>query len=96
FRATVLRPVLVGTERIVLRAGLRWTVEIARTQIVTLGRAEPEVGKQKVNLSLMGTASHWIALTEPVLAHGPYGKKRWVRAIGLSPDATTEWENIQI
>ncbi len=95
FRATVLRPTLVGPRNIVLRAGLRWTVDLPRVQIESMGRTEPQAGQQKINLGLMGGASHWLILKEPILAHGPYGISKQVLAIGLSPDNVRQWEELQ-
>ena len=91
YRATVLRPVLVSEDAVHARAGLRWTVRLPRTQIVAVSRDQPDLPKETLNLTLLGTPSHWLTLAEPVEATGPYGLRRQVRAIGLLPDAGEEF-----
>jgi hypothetical protein len=86
YRATVLRPILVGQD-VLIRAGLRWTLRFARTEIAAVERRQPNCGKECLNLTFLGTPTLWITLAEPVVARGPYGLRRRVRAIGLEPDA---------
>jgi hypothetical protein len=92
YRATVLRPILVGDRNIRLRAGFRFNLEVPLTQVVALSRKRPEFGKESVNLTLLGTPTHWLTLSEPVDAEGPYGFHRRVRAIGIEPDAAAEFD----
>lgn len=86
YRATVLRPILVGEGRIVFRAGLRWTLAAPLAQVVDVGTAKPDVGKASAKLTLLATPTRWVTLAEPAVAEGPYGFRRRVRAIGLQPD----------
>jgi hypothetical protein len=87
YRATVLRPILVDGEAVRFRAGLRWSVRVARARIAGVERREPESRKERVKLTFFGAPTHWVRLSEPVWAQGPYGLRRRVRALGLEPDA---------
>ena len=84
YRATVLRPILVGDETMLLRAGLRWTVEVPRGAIASIGRDKPPFGKECLNLTFLGTPTRWLTLSEPIVAEGLYGVRRRVRAIGIA------------
>jgi hypothetical protein len=86
YRATVLRPILVTSEGLVVRAGFRCTLQVPRASIAGVGREKPAFGKESVNLTFLGSPTHWITLAEPVAAEGPYGFRRRVRAIGIAPD----------
>ena len=92
FRATVLRPILIGDESLKTRAGLRYTLDIPKSMISEISHQKPDFGKESINLKLMGPATHWIILSETIEAEGPYGTRRKVRAIGLEPDDGTGFE----
>ena len=86
FRATVLRPVLVSDESILIRGGIRYTVEVSRLQISSISRSQPEFSQEVLSLKLIGPPTHWIIFSEPVNVHGPYGTTRRVRAVSIEPD----------
>lgn len=92
YRATVLRPILIGPEDITLRAGLRCTLLLPLSRIAEVGRVRPDLGKESLKLGFVSTPTHWITLSEPMLARGPYGLSRRVRAIGFEPDAPEEFD----
>lgn len=92
YRATVLRPILVGDERILIRGGIRYTVEVSRSVIMSISRKRPEFGKEVLSLKLIGPPTHWMIFSEAVDVHGPYGTTRSVRAIGIEPDDPLEFE----
>jgi hypothetical protein len=94
YRATVLRPILVGPDGIVFRAGLRTTAQVPLASIATVGREAPGAGERSLKLGLAGTPTRWVTLTEPVQARGPYGLVRRVRVIGLEPDAPEEFDRV--
>ncbi|HJR62465.1 MAG TPA: hypothetical protein VJ803_02090 [Gemmatimonadaceae bacterium] len=94
YRATVLRPIVVRDDDIVIRAGIRFTMRVPLAQIVAVGRTQPELGRDSVNLTFLGTPTHWLTLAEPMLADGPYGFHRRVRAIGVAPDAAEEFQRV--
>jgi len=94
YRATVLRPILVSDEGILIRAGFRCTLRVPRARIAGVARKKPEFGRESLNLTLLGTPTHWLTLSEPMLAQGPYGFGRRVRAIGIQPDTAEEFDRI--
>lgn len=92
YRATVLRPILVGQRRVLIRAGLRYTLDVSRSEITEICRKPPEFGKGALSLKLIGPPTHWIVFSEAVFAQGPYGTSRRVRAVGIQPDEAHELE----
>lgn len=93
YRATVLRPILVSDESLLVRAGLRCTLQVPRARIASIGRTKPDHGKECVNLTFLGTPTHWLTFSEPMAADGPYGWRRRVRAVGLAPDQPKLFEH---
>jgi hypothetical protein len=93
YRATVLRPILIDDETVLLRAGLRWTVRVPRANLSAFSRRKPEPGKEILSLTFMSTPSLWLTLSDSLPAQGPYGFQRPVRAIGIQPDAAEELEH---
>ncbi len=93
WRAMILRPILIDEESLTIRAGLRTTVVVPRESILAIERRDPELGKESLNLTLMGTPTHWIRLSEPLWAQGLYGFRRRVRAIGVQPDEPEAFES---
>jgi len=94
YRATVLRPILVSDESVLIRAGFRCTMHVPRARIAAVGRKKPELGKESLNLTLLSTPTRWLTFSEPMLAHGPYGFSRRVRAIGIEPDMAEDFDRI--
>ena len=92
YRATVLRPILVDDTSVTLRAGLRCTMELPRTRIAEITGTRPSAEKQNLNLTFLGTPTHWIVLRSPLTAHGPYGFKSTVETIGFRPDSPHDLE----
>jgi hypothetical protein len=86
YRATLLRPILVGQGSLRIRAGLRWTMVVGDTDILEIRGGEPEDVKERLNLTLLGSPTHWILFTRPLEVRGPYGMGRTVRAVGVHPD----------
>jgi len=91
-RAMVLRPILIGEDGVLVRAGLRFTVHVPWSRIAGVDRTKPPFGRESANLTLLGTPSHWITLSERLVAEGPYGSRRPVRAIGIEPDAAPDFD----
>lgn len=92
YRATVLRPILVGPGRVLIRAGLRYTVDVSRSEIAEICRKHPGFGKEALSLKLIGPPTHWIIFSEAVYAQGPYGTSRRILAVGIQPDEAHELE----
>lgn len=94
YRATVLRPILVSDESLLIRAGFRCTIQVPLTRIAAVGYEKPKFGKETVNLTFLDTPTHWLTLSEPMVAEGPYGVRRRVRAIGIKPDAAEDFDRL--
>lgn len=92
YRATVLRPILVGDRRLRIRAGFRCAMDVPLAQVVAVGREKPDFGRESVNLTVLGTPTHWLTLAEPIVAEGPYGLRRRVRAFGIEPDSPADFD----
>lgn len=92
WRATKLRPILSTEDTILVRVGLRFTLEIPRTAIVAISRQKPAFGKEAVSLAFLGSPSRWLLLDETYRARGPYGFERRVRALGIEPDDPAAFE----
>jgi hypothetical protein len=90
-RALVLRPVLVSPQRVVVRAGVQWQLEIPRAAIerIEAGRVLRAPSKRAPG-HLQGTPvaqpNVMITLREPLEAHGLYGRRKLVRTVSLSLD----------
>jgi len=91
YRATVLRPVLVGADEVWIRAGLRWNARLPRSMITAVQRTPPAEKEECLQLTLLSTPTHWVAFAEPVSVQGPYGFRRRARVLGLTPDAPEEF-----
>lgn len=87
YRAARLRPVLIGPERVSLRLGLRWTLDVPRAAIARVATDEA-ASRPSVDLllALPGARALVIELTGPHTACGPYGIRRSVTRIGLGVD----------
>lgn len=88
YRATVLRPLLFDDDHILFRAGLRYTIQVPKSQIASLNCEKPTMKKGAQSLTLINAPTHWVTLREPMVAEGPYGMRRSVSAIGFTPDQT--------
>ncbi|MGH7587123.1 MAG: hypothetical protein ACRELU_00865 [Gemmatimonadota bacterium] len=94
YRATVLRPILVSDEGILVRAGFRCTMHVPHGRIADVGRRKPATGKGIANLTLLGNPTFWLILSEPMPAQGPYGFRRLVNTIGIQPDMTEDFGRV--
>jgi hypothetical protein len=86
WRATRLRPLLLGPGELRLRVGLRWTATIPRESIAAVHKKRPPGSDPYLRASLPGATPIWIELAEPVTAKGPYGIEKRARWISLSVD----------
>ena len=87
YRASVLRPVLHTPDTLRIRTGLRWSVQVLRSQIAHVQRTQPRNTEPVLRAVLFGSPSVWIQLRKPVVALGLYGFTRRVKWIALAVDA---------
>ncbi len=96
WRATCLRPILVEKEALIVRIGLRWTVQVPFAAIASVRpvTAKPPSRKTPGYLSaiLLGTPQYLIALNQPIVAHGLYGRRRTITTLGFAVDDTASFE----
>lgn len=91
-RASVLRPVLIAGDSILIKAGLRYDAEIPIDLVKGIERVKPEEGPL-VSTALFGEATLWIVLNETLQTEGVLGFRAEFRAIGFSPDDPAAFED---
>jgi hypothetical protein len=89
-QAVRLRPLLVGTDGLAVRLGLRWSVWIPRDVIAAVVPA-PKVPAAKrapghLRAALMVSPQWHVNLREPLVARGPYGITKRVTTVALAAD----------
>jgi hypothetical protein len=90
YRAARLRPLLVGADGLVVRLGLRWSVTIPRDAIAAVAPApKPPRARRApghLHAALMVPPQWEVALSEPLVAKGPYGITKRVTTVALAAD----------
>ncbi|HEX9107189.1 MAG TPA: hypothetical protein VF832_08170 [Longimicrobiales bacterium] len=89
-RACARRPIVLG-DALLVRVGIRWTVRVRLSAIerVTPVRGTavpPRRAPAYLRATPFGPPSLLLELRDEVVAEGPYGLRRPVRRLGLSPD----------
>ncbi len=90
-RASVLRPVLIAGDTVLIKAGLRYDVKIPIDLVDGVERARPSEGPY-VSTALLGESTHWVILDSEQKAEGVLGFRTRFRAIGFSPDDAEGFE----
>ena len=87
WRALRLRTTRVTPDRIHVRLGTRWDVEIPRGDVVSIGPPRKIAdGERPLRLVLLGGPDVEIRLSRPVTAHGIYGLRRSSTMVHLQID----------
>jgi len=86
WRAAYARPILLLEDELLLRIGLRWTVRISLRLVTGIERRAPRGSDKPLRAALFGGANLWLSLSEPVVAEGPYGRRRGVSSVALAVD----------
>jgi hypothetical protein len=92
YRASILRPVLVDSDEVWLRAGLRWQARVPRRMIAAVVRTAPGLQERTRSLAFLTTPNLWLEFSEPIDLAGPYGIRRRVRKVGVFVDNPAELE----
>ena len=88
-RAVQLRPILVTGDALLIRGGLRWSVDVPRSAIeaVDVGRVKaPDKRTPGYLRATTGQPNVLLTLTAPLVATGAYGTTRTVTRVGFSVD----------
>lgn len=84
------RPILVEPDRLLVRLGSLWEIEIARDQIARWGAWKPSLVQQKsagyLSLVRWNDPQWFIELVYPTLARGPFGIRKKVTKLALAVD----------
>ncbi len=86
WRATVLRPTRITGESLVVRAGLRFDLEIPIGAIREIARTRPDEGKS-ISTVLLSEPEFWIVCEGEITGRGLLGLPLKCNAVGLTPDA---------
>lgn len=90
-RSLGLRPILIDAQSVVLQIGFLFRVEFPRDRIaafrrITSATAPPRNEPGYLQLVVLNEPQWLIELSEPVIAHGPFGRKKGVTRIGVAVD----------
>jgi hypothetical protein len=98
YNAILKRPIVVGTSRILLRTGTRWTAEfpLEAIQSVRLApkRLDAAVKQNMLNIAPFGNPNVLIEFHIPQEIRGIYGVKRTTLCVGFSVDTPQDFVEI--
>jgi hypothetical protein len=94
-QALRLRPCRLADDVLLVRVGLRWKVEVPRAALAAFtpvrGNAPSRRARGYLRATVFGDPTHLLELRAPITAIGPYGIRRSVTWIGVSPDDPERW-----
>ncbi|MGC9946957.1 MAG: hypothetical protein ABSF64_11375 [Bryobacteraceae bacterium] len=85
YRSLALRPVLVGSENVVLQVGFLWRAEFRRDQIRGITHFSA-TDTDYLSLVVVNEPQWLIELTEPVAVIGPFGRRTTATRIAVAVD----------
>ncbi|MEP7012699.1 MAG: hypothetical protein ABJC13_20445 [Acidobacteriota bacterium] len=95
YQAARRRPIRVDADRLTIRTGLRWNLDVPLAAITKIERLDPlkpfEKGPGAIRATLFGAPQFVLRLKEPLVADGPYGRQRRVERIGFTVDEESEF-----
>lgn len=94
-QAMRLRPIRLTARTLDLRIGLRWDISIPFERIAGIERIRPgtwRAGRGVLNAVPLGEPTHRLTVRDPVVARGPYGLRRAVRAVVFGVDEPGRFE----
>ena len=91
-----LRPTVITTDALVLRAGVRWEVTIPFAQIQSFRgiSAIEEKPRGALNLVAFGDALFEVTTVAPVEAHGAYGIRKTTECVWFAIDTPDEFQEL--
>jgi hypothetical protein len=95
YQAARRRPIRIETDHLAIRTGLRWNLDVPFEAIAKIERADPlrpfQKGRGAIRATLFGAPIFVLHLTEPLVADGPYGRRRRVERVGFTVDEEAEF-----
>jgi hypothetical protein len=96
YQAVRLRPIRIEEDRLLIRIGLKWRVEVpfadvAAFEILRGGMVLPK-RKDLLRAVVLGDARYLLTLARPAVAEGPYGIRRKVERIAFTVDEPQRFE----
>src|SRR6185436_7939223 len=96
YQAVRLRPIRIEEDRLLIRIGLKWRVEVpfedvAAAEILRGGTVLPK-RKDLLRAVVLGDARYLLTLARPAVAEGPYGIRRKVTQIAFTVDEPQRFE----
>ncbi|HYU34569.1 MAG TPA: hypothetical protein VEW48_20660 [Thermoanaerobaculia bacterium] len=96
YQAVRLRPIRIEEDRLLIRIGLKWRVEVpfqdvAAVEILRGGTVLPK-RKDFLRAVVLGDARYLLTLKRPATAEGPYGIRRRVEQIAFTVDEPQRFE----
>lgn len=96
YQAVRLRPIRIEEDRLLIRIGLKWRVEVpfedvAACELLRGGTVLPK-RKGLLRAVVLGEPRYLLRLTRPALAEGPYGIRRRVEQIAFTVDEPQRFE----
>ncbi|MGA3040577.1 MAG: hypothetical protein ABSF54_07300 [Bryobacteraceae bacterium] len=90
-RSLASRPFLIGAETVLLQVGSLWRIEFRRQQIRAVRRfSAADIADRKpagyLSLVVLNDPQWLIELNEPVIACGPFGRRKPVTRIAVAVD----------
>ena len=96
WRAVCLRPILVEKDALIVRIGLRWTVQVPLAALASVRPVEAQPPSRKttgyLGALLLGTPPYLIALNHSIVAHRLYRRRKTITTLGLAVDDTVSFE----
>ncbi len=90
YQAARRRPIRIETDHLAIRTGLRWNLDVPFAAIDRIERADPlrpfEKGRRVIRATLFGAPLLVLHLAEPLVADGPYGRRKTVERVGFTVD----------
>jgi hypothetical protein len=87
-RGFALRPIVVKRDSVLIRAGLLWSLEIARENIDQVSRSS--TSPADLSIRSMAEPNLFIDLRQNVIAEGLYGRSKSVKRIAIAADQPQE------
>ncbi len=95
YQAARRRPIRIEADRLAIRTGLRWNLDVPFAAIAKIERTDPlkpfEKNPKAIRATLFGAPLFVLHLAEPLVADGPYGRQRRVERVGFTVDEEAEF-----